>query len=289
MQVCIYTDGGAHGMGHLRRSAALAWALQRRHHSVNLEALSARGRRLLPRSRRKPGFPDVAVFDLPYEISSHLRPLKAKGVPSVALDYFGTAAPDVTISILERGQAKLPGVRRSGLDYAIIRKEIQETTPAWPGRGVLVIIGGGDIHGVGASVAERVARFEPVTLVEGPSRTNSYRSSLRLPIRHVKNPSDLARRMAHCRWAVTNGGTTMMEMMYLGKTVHVIPQTPHEERLAQFVLSKGAILGMGLDSLRPPTLAQLHKIRRAAQYLIDGNGLQRIVKMIENLACQNPG
>jgi len=54
-----------------------------------------------------------------------------------------------------------------------------------------------------------------VSLIQGPTYQGNYvtKSSL---VTCLKTPYDPEKRMSTCRWAVTNGGGSMMEMMYLG-------------------------------------------------------------------------
>jgi hypothetical protein len=86
--------------------------------------------------------------------------------------------------------------------------------------------------------------------------------------------------MLSCAWAVTNGGNTMMEMMYLGKAVHIIPQTDAENNLAQLILRDNGILGIGKDQLRIPKLNKVIDIGKRAGGLIDGQGVNRIIRII---------
>ena len=278
----IITDGGkTHGIGHLRRSQTLQNTLKSRGYLVHLRALSEEGHRLLGDPSVDQNDPSLIVLDLPYAINELLIGLPHPSIPIIALDQFGGFQATLTISLLERS-SETKSNRLSGLQYAIIREDILVHRNSPEGDGVLVMIGGGDLHCRGREVALRLAHLgERVTLIEGPL----YQSpTLSTPnITHLRNPADLAQRMTNCRWAVTNGGTTMMEMMYLGKPVFVAPQTPDENRFSHFILDQGGLLGMGDGPIRPPSVSQMRIIREKSQQLIDGKGSLRIAAEIEKL------
>ena len=278
----ILCDGGPQGLGHLSRCSALGWRLAERGKRVRVRALSDIGLGLLPKSPLEAGTAGLVVIDLPYDIISHVSHARSCGIRTVALDYFGAAEPDLTISVLEHRNPLPPGKRVSGLRYAMIRKDIIGQRPAAIGLGALICIGGADLIGKGPEIASQLAGLgEKTTLVVGPyARPPAAAIS---GVEFLRAPSDLPSRMARCRWAVTNGGTTMMEMMCLGKPVHVVPQTADEERLAKHIALQGGLLGVGIDSLRVPTAADMASSASCAASLIDGQGIDRIARAIEGL------
>jgi len=277
----IWVDGGGHGFGHLTRSAVLASQLIARGHPVRVCIPSDEGKKLWFKAPQDQGPARLIIFDLPYEIEPFLSGPKKSRIPTVALDYFGSSEPDLTISILERSQPLPSGRRLSGLSYAIIREEIINLKEEPSGKGVLVIIGGGDVHKLGGETASLLADSgENVSLIEGPLVTNHFEAK-NPKIKTMKNPPDLSRRMAQCQWAVTNGGATMMEMMCLGKPVVVIPQTNSEKVLASHVYNLGGLLGIGMEKLNQIPRAKFSEIGANAQKLIDGNGINLVMDKIE--------
>jgi len=279
----IITDGGKnYGIGHLRRSSTLSKALQSRGHLVDLQALSQEGASLIPALEVKNFRPSLIIIDLPYAIDEFpLTPLPS--VPVLSLDQFGRFCATITISLRER-DLELKGHRLSGLQYAIIREDLIPYRNSNKGEGLLVMIGGGDINGQGWDIAVHFANLgEFVTLVHGPmsqSQTISHRNIISL-----KNPTNLPERMASCKWALTNAGTTMLEMLYLGKPVHILPQTPDELRFASFVSAHGVLMGIGEKSIYSPSPDQAQILQKKSQELIDGHGIMRIISEIENLLC----
>lgn len=277
--------GGTYGIGHLKRSVALAGALRGRGHAARIIGMSERARALLAGEQIDEGRATVRIFDFPYNINgSLLERARTEGVLTVALDSFSEKGePSLTISVFEHKTPPPPGKRVAGLEYSIVRPEVTALAPNFGGEGVVVMIGGGDNHAVGPRVAVRLALQESrVTLVQGPNVATPYRcrhSNVEL----VVDPVDLPRRMSRCRWAVTNGGSSMLEMMCLGKPAHAIPQTEDELMLARIVAESGAILGIGEERLSRPPTAEEERIGTIASRLVDGKGLERICTMIESL------
>jgi len=275
--------GGAYGFGHIRRSYTLARALEREKYPVKFTVLSKSNFSL------KPGFtstaidPVIQVLDLPYEIQPWVDRANKKNIPTIALDYFGDARPTLTISIYEHRIPPPEGRRFAGLEYAIIRSEILQFAPAAIGNGIVVMIGGSDLNQVGESIALCLTDAgKYVYLIQGPETNENYATDLpNVTVLH--DPKNLESCMATCEWAVTNGGGSMMEMMCLGKAVHVVPQTNDELLLAQIVFNKGALLGIGLDSLRVPSSDEIVKVGKRARELVEGRGVDRIIKLIENI------
>ncbi|MCW9034171.1 MAG: hypothetical protein OQJ97_08110 [Rhodospirillales bacterium] len=280
----VITDGGAsYGMGHVRRSATLAWTLKRKGYFARVRCISDIDISALPKMPCDEGKADGMIIDLPYEGDRWLTEAIESGIKVLALDYRGIATPDAMIAIVDRGNTPDCPCRLFGLDYAIIRDDVRKLSPSDQGEGVVVSIGGGDLLGLGEEIAATLSlqQNNQVTLIEGPLvKSTSVNDSGYIKLR---NPDDLALRIAGCNWAVTNGGATMMEMMCLGKAVHVVPQTKQEEELANIVLSKGGLLGVGSESLRSPELNEIQSVSMTARRLVDGLGTDRIANVLAGL------
>lgn len=279
----IITDGGgSYGVGHIRRSLTLAHAISNRGHAARVSFASDAARTLAPNVPDDKGTADILVIDLPYDGDEFLRQARTTGVKTAGLDYIGSENPDLLIAVIERNAAPGCSNRYAGLDYAIIRPDVMSLAPSFQGSGVIVVIGGGDQRDEGVSIAENLSgRGMDVTLIEGPLvKTQSQDAGAYI---RVKDPKNLPQLMADCAWAVTNGGATMMEMMCLGKAVHVIAQTPAETELANIVLQQDGLLGVGIDTLKVPDAKTTRDIGLNARRIVDGNGVNRIIGQLEAL------
>jgi spore coat polysaccharide biosynthesis predicted glycosyltransferase SpsG len=283
----VLCDGGSsYGFGHIRRSFTLARALTERRYPVKFTVISESGQKYITDFVSTTLTPSIQILDLPYEIEPWVIQANQKKIPTIALDYFGDARPTLTISIYEHRIPPHKGSRFTGLEYALIRSELLQHATSVIGEGIVVMIGGSDLNRVGESVAALLAHeCKYVSLIQGPGIKDDY--SIDLPnVTVLCCPSTLEKKMATCEWAVTNGGGSMMEMMCLGKAVHVVPQTNDELILAEIIYNKGALLGIGLDTLKIPSLNEITSVGERARELVDGKGVNRIIDLIEGLPSE---
>lgn len=229
----------------------------------------------------------LCIVDLPYDAGAFVRAAGAAGVAVLGLDYHGDTPPDISVCLFDDSSVSDGARRVIGLDYAIIRADVAQQGRCPQGEGVLVMIGGADIHNDAPAIARTLAaRGARVTLVRGPlcddDETAAGPHSGQEYVT-LKSPEDLARRMAGCCWAVSNGGTSMLEFMSLGKAVHVIAQTKQERLFAKQVFARGGLIGIGVDSLDVPDAATRRRVGEQAATLVDGRGLERIADLAEGL------
>ena len=74
----------------------------------------------------------------------------------------------------------------------------------------------------------------------------------------------------------------MLEMLHLGKAVHVVPRTDAENTFAEYFLTKSAILGIGIEDLIKPENSQKRLCEAKGAKLIDGLGAERIADIVED-------
>lgn len=281
----IVVDGGSGlGYGHISRMRTLSETLLEDGFDVRWNPLSVVAREALSDRADSGGGaePDLTLVDLPYEGTKWVSQSREAGRPVIAFDYEGTAEADIAIRTNAPAQAVSAKRILHGLHYAIIRREIRDA-PTQSGDHVLVSIGGSDLGDRGPQAAARLTEAGSKTiLVRGPLAGPLAEHPEGVDVRVT--PPDLPELMGACAWAVANGGTTLMELMYLGKAVHVLPQTLEEERFAADLLSQGAILGTGLDLLAPPVQTRLTQTALKASNLVDGQGVQRISALCHDLA-----
>jgi spore coat polysaccharide biosynthesis predicted glycosyltransferase SpsG len=282
--ICVRFDGGGkYGIGNVRRSCELGRYLRTRGHAVRLEPLSDTARALMSDDfTAEIGSDGVTVLDIPYDASAEVSRAHAAGQKVLALDFEGDVAPDVIVSL--QATRRVPEGSRylRGVEYAIIAEKIR-ARPKVESRGeVLVIVGGGDFGGLSEAIVDRLKSNElKLCVVQGPvGKPLEFHAP---NVRVVVDPANLVELMAGCSWAVTTGGTTMLEMLCLGKAVHVVPRTEQERLFAGRFLAQSALLGLGLESLESPNADDLARCESIGPQLIDGRGCERIAKEIESL------
>jgi spore coat polysaccharide biosynthesis predicted glycosyltransferase SpsG len=276
-----FDGGGGYGLGNIRRSGELAACLRHRGHEVGYVPLSNRAALLSSMECGTRMKASMILLDVPYAGDVWVRTAHESGARVLALDYDGEEAPEYVISL--QNVRRVPTRSRAffGVKYAIIRQEIRQLgTHHHASDEILVILGGGDKDGLVEEVMERLPG-RPLCVVQGP--LGRILQIERERTRVLANPQNLPEIMSGCAWAVTTGGTTLLEMLCLGKAVHVVPRTPAEEAFAAYFHKRGAVLGCGVESIREPPAADLLRCMRAGPSLIDGSGSQRIVCAVEAL------
>jgi spore coat polysaccharide biosynthesis predicted glycosyltransferase SpsG len=281
----IVCDGnGRIGLGHIRRSTALAVSLQKDNISTRLVGLSEEARRLLPPVDSYKDKADIIVFDVAIGIDDVIEKAKENAQLTVALDWFGTAVPDINIAVYPHTEVKALKEKYIGFEYIILRDEIIMQQPvSFKGETgkVLVCLGGGDLleQGFDAAMLLHKKGFD-VTLVQGALAKNipgNYGFTV------VSNPSNFPALLGGCDWAVTNGGGCLFEALYFDKPVYVLPQTEWEMRIAVFAKEQQAILGIGTKGLETFSAEEIPYFFRKKIKLVDGHGAERIKRIIKNL------
>jgi len=274
-----FDGGGCFGFGNICRSTEMARELAARGHEVSSVPLSVKAKSLSSLQPEDRGPADVILLDVPYPGGEEVIRAHEFGAKVVALDYEGDQAPEVVIS-LQDGRSMPVGTRRHvGIEFAIIRSELRAAKVSRAEGGeVLVILGGGDSEGLSNEIAQRLPAV-PLCIVQGPNGVTLQVQ--RENVRVLQNPSCLPELMSGCPWAVTSGGTTMLEMLFFGKATYIVPKTSAETAFAQKFLNKGVLLGMGLEELRKPTPDQILTCEMKGPEMIDGRGAERIARIVE--------
>ncbi|MCC6779480.1 MAG: hypothetical protein IT537_23100 [Hyphomicrobiales bacterium] len=278
----LVVDGGpTYGYGHLSRSRAVALAFETAGFLVDYVDLLHAPRP--PDATPATAAGVVTIIDLPYDGDAWLYEARHNAHRVIGLDYLGRGCPDILIR-MNTPLGQVPCRRLCyGLEYAIIRHEIR-AAKAFDGDHVLVAIGGGDLRNVGMDIAQAISEQGLRTiLVRGPLAQRPQATQGGFLV--LDQPADFAQLLAGCAWAVTNGGTTMVEAMSLGKAVHAVPQTSEEERFAADLLQRRLLLGVG-RAISPPSSTTLHDAATRARAAVDGRGADRIVELAHELiAC----
>jgi spore coat polysaccharide biosynthesis predicted glycosyltransferase SpsG len=281
----IWCDGNPRiGFGHIRRARTLADRLTLDGATVRLRKYSPQRNSVFLKSTDDQRLPKISIFDTPENIDENLGLLKEKGVLTVALDYFGSVSPHINIAVFAHDTVRADYLSYVGFDYILIRDEIftlRSKSLSSRSNQVLIMVGGGDLLRQSHEAARRLAKqgFE-VTLIQGPFAGDQKHND---DYTVMHNPTNLPELLAGCGWLVASGGGSLFEGLCLGKAVHVLPQTSAEERIARYVESKGATLGVGLDSLRIYQESEIARVAKNGRNLIDGLGAKRISKIVGSL------
>ena len=72
-------------------------------------------------------------------------------------------------------------------------------------------------------------------------------------------------------------------MLYLGNAIHVVPRTEAEQSFARHFATRGALLGVGLETLRIPVEGLKTACQIRGPELVDGRGCERIAAALESM------
>ena len=277
-RVLVLSDGsGQWGVGNLLRSQEIVRVLNELGFDAEFVVNSCGAAHFVD-ALTTPSQPNyaAALVDVPYSSWSGLERCGASSDSLIFLDEYTDRGPFVAINL----DVTLAPPARSvfaGLEYSVIRKELQ-SSPALVDYEpfVLVLLGGGDFSGMTESVVNSIRSTYDyrVVVIQGPNDSRVFRGGY--GIRILESPDHIGSWIRAAALVVTTGGTACLEALYFEKPVHVIPRTVEEKRFAGYLMDQGLVVGIGA-SLAPPVSKAKAPSREETK--IDGRGAQRIVEV----------
>ncbi|GAA0815548.1 hypothetical protein GCM10009111_14020 [Colwellia asteriadis] len=231
--------------------------------------------------------PDVVVFDVPYPLKEKVLDEKNKGRKVVCLDCIADTAPDTSLFIFKHPEQVIIGPHFIGYEHIIIRDEFfkENSTQQYVNNTrarVLVVLGGADVKGQSFDTAKKLAFIGySVTLILGPLATIPTVEEQQ-DIQILTCPENVAELMASADFCVVNGGGCLFEALFLKKPCVVLPQTQAELNIAQDLMQKQQLLGVGEEFIRLFSKQELLKKHNQINQ-VDGLGLPRISTIITKL------
>ena len=279
--ISIITDRGAeYGIGHYVRCNEIKCALQNFGYRVIINVLSD-----TENNEINIGNSSICLIDLPYDMSSFIDQQMKNGIKIVTLEHYSNAAiPDLNISVMDfpKGMYNYK-VLKSGLKYIIIRREIKEAkTLNTVNRDYgLIMMGGSNVDQfITEKIGKSYASNNNIKIIVGPySKIKNINNN---KIQILKNPKNLPCIMSQCNWCVTNGGITMLEMIYLNKYILVYPQNRNEEKLAKIMLDNQLIHGIN-QNIFINSRIEFNNMSKVVNKIFKGNGAIEIAKDIIKL------
>lgn len=275
----VYDEGPGAGLGHRRRTEALAAALTDRGVDCRLRPVDA-GERLVG---------DVVVVDSYRERADELDVSTGVLVAlddlrrDLEVDVLVDPSPGADESVHRRAAQVLAGVRFSLVPTA------RPSTPPVPAGGpvstVLVTTGATDAAGTGARIAGELHSLDPdveVRLVVGAWGAQEVPDG----VVAVHAPAGLTGELAAAPLVVTAGGVTMLEACALGRAVVAVILAENQRVAVESLAAAGAVraatvvdaaevaVGLAAD---PAARARLGE---AAARAVDGDGAARVADAI---------
>ncbi|WP_246052200.1 glycosyltransferase [Leptospira idonii] len=244
--------------------------------------------------------PKFAVVDL-YEYSrSELYPFFSRNIETLSFDHFDDSKEFSTFCInpvLLQGKGKY-----DGLNYTVIPSPLKPTK-GQSIKKIFLSFGGFDFGGISKRVLSVLGNIPgefQINLIVGSSFVKEEVSDLLLKDSRVQlfsNPDHFNEILANSDLAIVAGGLTFFQCLSEGLPSIVICQYQHQKETA-LEMSQDAFILLGTfddvsDSEIESSIKKLllnHTLReqlgKAASLLVDGNGLNRVIQLIESAVAK---
>ena len=243
--------------------------------------------------------PDFIICDMYEYEEEELRILKSLSAPLMTFDHFDAHRQysDYTINAVSRRQEN----RFDGLKYIVIPRPKRRPVRQIPAQ-IVVCVGGFDYGDLtfkilSALVRSRIAQRVDVIVTDLYFHLDRLKELARQTettvTLHVQ-PDNFEELLSDCDVAFVSGGLTMFQALSVGASVVVISQYEHQRRTVEDFGASGAYIDLGtwdrLDESRIEEVvtclladaAQRRALGHNATTLVDGKGLQRVVRLVED-------
>ncbi len=262
--------------------------------------------------------PSWVVLDGYHFLSEYQRRIRDAGFHLLFIDDYGHAPPYSADIVLNQNISADPSLYRErepytklllGTRYVLLRREFREFPTSGrgmpdPARNVLVTFGGGDTENITGRVIGAIENSTlpdiDLTVVVGFSNRHtkeleSMAGGPGRPVTIVRGATNMAGLMARAHIAITGGGSTCWELIFMGIPSIVVQLAANQRPIADELGRMGAVMNLG-DSrdLDPLTLSgslehMVHDYRayyersQGMRSLVDGRGAVRVTTAIRHL------
>lgn len=293
------------GSGHLRRSLEISYLLAKQDFKISSGALTTNLNQKGLESILSQydccfsSVEEIQIQDVDaivVDVHEDMQPkvynwVKSLNKPVIALDWYFGGDDCISAKINLRGDI-------SNLKYAIIRREFRQDNKRISKQDkefdLFMSLGSRDDCGALRTLFEFLnnIEFSDKKIVIVPAVMGEEFSALSQEnIQIIREPVSVSELMGKSKVGISNGGTTLMELMSLGIPTIVFPQSKQEEVFTQRVFDYGCSVKGVLDrSVFSKQCNMLWSDKELydqmsikAEQLVDGRGSQRILQIIENI------
>lgn len=251
------------GLGNYLRSKYLYAYLKKKNFEIDFQILSKKNKKIKKYN--------IIILDLPaykYDIPKILKNYSKKNSRTIALDYIYKNKIDCNISIFKKN--KYAYRNYVGLKYSIIREEFSKNKIKKDKDLFFISIGSSDIKNVKNKIKK----------IFSPYFKNIF-LNINLKNKKKLDQKNYIQKMKLCEMAASNGGTTLLELLYLKKIVFVYPQNQLELNFSRYLKKKGYNIFINYFKIDKEKILKIkHKIQENRQ--IDKFGIRRISEIIFN-------
>ena len=160
------------------------------------------------------------------------------------------------------------------LKYSIIRRELQNYKSSFNKDLLFISIGSSDIKNKRIYLKKKYSQyFKRVFLSEIISRKI---------FRNFQSQKNFIFNMKNCILGISNGGTTLLELIYFKKVVIVYPQNTSEKKFSSFLKRRGFKIFINPKKIDHNFFQKILNYKQK-QHSIDNKGVYRIWNIINKL------
>ena len=235
----------------------------------------------------------IALIDLPEDFEINLDKLfSIKECIKIGYELGRNLIPDYNLVPFQFKSRKFLAKQeiKSGLEYLVIRDEVrkikekkeQNIVPQ-----ILISLGSGETYDQAIKLFKKIRKIcrckYKILVVLGPHA----RKKIILKRGVLNSPENFPELLNSSSTVITNGGTTLVESLYLGKKVYCIPQNNDEKEFSVFLSDLYKFRLIEKSEWNPRLIDFSENENTNRNELIDGLGGERVVNFILNTAIEN--
>ena len=269
--VFIYTfSSNIYGYGRYNRSKFLSKYLKEKNftsiikHNVNLKKVKIKNYA-------------IYFFDLPFKADSILKKFYEKNKSIYLLDYYGNFTQAKNFLIYDH-QKVLSYNKYVGIKYAIVNPYLKKLKrDRGQNRKILISIGGADVKNHTYKIAYSLHKLGyDLTIIYGPLAKNSQINFPRVQI--YQNPKNFLELINSHKYIFCNGGSTLLECLYLNKKVFALPQNRYEFEFCKYMYENKFIFDYRRSKISKKNIINFIQFKTSRKLCI--NGLEELYKKI---------
>lgn len=221
-------------------------------------------------------FYQIIIIDLPLKVYNLNFLSNCHKSLLFSLDHNQKYIVDANISIFKKSFY----ARKNFVDlkYSIIRKEFQNHQANFDKDLLFICIGSSDLKKKRSFLKKNYSKyFKKVFL----SKIISNKLS-----KKIINQKEFIFNMKNCSLGISNGGTTLLELIYFKKVIIVYPQNTVEKKFAFFLKRKGFKIFINPKKINYDFIKKILKAKQKSN-IIDNKGMNRILYTISSLYNKN--
>lgn len=241
----------------------------------------------------KKGKKSITLIDLPEDFEINLEKIfSIKECIKIGYELGRNLIPDYNLVPFQFKSRKFLAKKeiKSGLEYLIIREEIRkikENKKQNRSPQLIISLGSGDTYNQAMELFKNLRKFYnhkcKILVVIGPHGKKKLNFNRRV----LFSPKNFPELLNSSSTVIANGGTTLVESLYLGKKVYCIPQNNDEKEFSEFLSDLYKFRLIDKSEWNPELIDFSEKENTNQNEFIDGLGAERVVNFVVKTAIEN--